>query len=142
MVRPDGCMDLIFDGGKFELIGAMTATQRFAVEAPVRLHGLRFHSGWLAALMGIDAAAHTDRSLDLRDVDPKLDRALRPAFAAGTDTVFQAIGAWAGRMETPKAGLRALDWARARHGAVKVDWLAGQCGLSERTNNTTAPARA
>jgi len=132
VVRPDGCMDLIFDGTKIELVGAMTVTQRFAVNAPVRLHGLRFHSGWLAALMGIDAAAHTDRSLDLRDVDSKLDRAMRPAFAAGTNAVFEAIGAWTGRRAAPKAALRALDWARARHGAAKVDWLAGQCGLSER----------
>lgn len=69
-VLPDGCMDLVWSGGRLLVAGPDTAPQRSAVPAHGPVAGVRFCPGALPALLGVPGSALRDQRVALADLLP------------------------------------------------------------------------
>ncbi|MFD5029883.1 DUF6597 domain-containing transcriptional factor [Streptomyces sp. NPDC058220] len=87
-VLPDGCMDLLWTGGR--LLVAGPDTHAYAPEGITGLHcaGVRFAPGSAPALLGVPAHELRDRRVELADLwSPAEVRALTGRLAAAADPV-------------------------------------------------------
>ncbi|MFB6816569.1 DUF6597 domain-containing transcriptional factor [Streptomyces sp. NPDC056347] len=69
-VLPDGCMDLLWIGGRLLVAGPDTRAMNPDAPATGRVAGLRFAPGTAPALLGVPAHELRDRRVDLADLWP------------------------------------------------------------------------
>jgi AraC-like DNA-binding protein len=131
-VLPDGCVDLVWAGGRLIVAGPDTV----AHEAPSGLTyvGVRFAPGWGPALLGVPADRLRDRQIALEDVWRAADvRHLADATAAGPDrpaALGAAVVERLRRAGPPDPIIRAV--ARALRAGQPVAATAARVGLSAR----------
>jgi len=135
-VRPDGCLDVLYEPGRgLRVVGAMTVEQRFDLAAGARAVGIRFHPGMAGAFLRLDAAPLTDRMIPLEDIWGGKARELADRIdgAASLDRAARVLsGALAPPVDTPGPVSRALAAIAEAHGDLDLDWVARQAGLSTR----------
>ncbi|MFG2629322.1 DUF6597 domain-containing transcriptional factor [Streptomyces sp. NPDC048473] len=100
-VLPDGCMDLLWIGGRLLVAGPDTHAETPAVETGGQYTGIRFAPGTAPALLGVPAHELRDRRVDLADLWPgalvrvlneRLAEAPDPAAALETIALRRAAG--------------------------------------------------
>ncbi|MFF2327991.1 MULTISPECIES: DUF6597 domain-containing transcriptional factor [unclassified Streptomyces] len=100
-VLPDGCMDLIWIGGRLLVAGPDTQAVTPAAWTGGRCTGIRFAPGTAPALLGVPAHELRDRRVDLADVWPgaavrelneRLAEACDPAAALEAVALRRAAG--------------------------------------------------
>ncbi|MFD0363509.1 helix-turn-helix domain-containing protein [Nocardia sp. GCM10030253] len=69
-VLPDGCMDLLWSGGKLSVAGPDTGAYRPTVPVGTSFAGIRFFPGSAPALLGVPAHELRDRRVELADLWP------------------------------------------------------------------------
>jgi len=135
-VRPDGCVDIVFQGGiGLQVVGAMTRERRHDFAAGSRTCGIRFHPGMAGTFLGAAPAEFTDRTVALADVWGRPARQLEERMAGAPsmdDCVRLLRGAFPPPERPPDSVQRAIEAMVAAHGGVDVDWAASQAGLSAR----------
>ncbi|MFD6163122.1 helix-turn-helix domain-containing protein [Nocardia sp. NPDC060256] len=67
-VLPDGCIDLLWVGGRLVIAGPDTRAYRPVVAVGTRYVGLRFFPGTAPSLLGVPADALRDQRIELADV--------------------------------------------------------------------------
>ncbi|GAA3592360.1 helix-turn-helix transcriptional regulator [Klugiella xanthotipulae] len=107
LILPDGCMDILWDGGTLVIAGPDTRAHVFASAAPSTIIGLRYAPGILPLLLGTPAHLLVNQRVPLAEVAP------RPL----TDALLLAV-----------------DGARAPGRALEAAWLPllGELGATER----------
>ncbi|MEV0319300.1 helix-turn-helix domain-containing protein [Streptomyces sp. NPDC050658] len=88
-VLPDGCMDLLWSGGRLMVAGPDTRAYRPAPDlAAARFVGIRFYPGTAPAFLGVPAHELRDRRVDLADLWPSAEtRRLTERMAEAPDPV-------------------------------------------------------
>lgn len=133
-VLPDGCMDLIWVGGRLLVAGPDTRAQLAPVRPDTAYTGLRFGPGTAAALLGLPACELRDRRVPLADLWPAARvRRLTDQIEAAPDpgTALEAVAAYLlSRAEPADPAVPAMV-ARARAGAP-IPETAEALGLSDR----------
>ncbi|MGX1773603.1 DUF6597 domain-containing transcriptional factor [Nocardia brasiliensis] len=85
-VLPDGCMDLLWVGGRLVVAGPDTRAFRPVVAAGTRYAGLRFFPGTAPALLGVPAAELRDQRVELAQIwSPAVVRRLADQMAEASD---------------------------------------------------------
>ncbi|MFC8130996.1 DUF6597 domain-containing transcriptional factor [Streptomyces sp. NPDC057302] len=118
-VLPDGCMDLIWTGGRLLVAGPDTRAYRPAQEAAARYVGIRFYPGTAPAFLGVPAHELRDRRVALADLWPSADaRRLTERMDAARDpaAVLESLAlARAGEPPDPLLAhvVKALDAGRS-----------------------------
>ncbi|MEU5957139.1 DUF6597 domain-containing transcriptional factor [Streptomyces sp. NPDC047525] len=104
-VLPDGCMDLLWTGGKLLVAGPDTRAYRPDADPTARYVGIRFYPGTAPAFLGVPAHELRDRRVDLADLWPSADaRRLTERMDAARDpaAVLESLAlARAGESEPP-----------------------------------------
>jgi len=135
-VWPDGCMDLLYSPGvSLDLVGPMTTVQRFDLEAGERREGLRFRPGIAGRFFRIDAAELRDRAIPLEAlIGPRARRLLARLDAAESIEERSSLlnGPLLGCAPRPGPIQLAIAAMTRAHGAVDLDWVAGQARMSAR----------
>lgn len=72
-VLPDGCMDLLWTGGRLLVAGPDTRAYRPESNGAARYVGIRFYPGTAPAFLGVPAHELRDRRVDLADVWPSAE---------------------------------------------------------------------
>jgi AraC-like DNA-binding protein len=136
-VTPDGCADIVFYAGpaaKLTAVGAMTEYRDFALPENQVLIGARFRPGMWRRHLGIPADRITDEVLPLESLWGSRATLLLERLSEAS-TIRECAGLIEAQLET-QGGLspvqQAIAWMERRHGCVRLDWLASQCGLSAR----------
>ena len=134
-VRPDGCQDLIYAlSTGAQVVGTMTAEQRFDLAAGAHTFGIRFRPGMAGPFLGIAAAQLTDRTIALQDAWGSAARRVEAAIA-GTPSPDAAVKVLSGLLRTPappNAVQLAIEAITSAHGDIDLDWVARHAGLSAR----------
>jgi len=76
-VLPDGCMDLVWTGGRLLVAGPDTAPHPARLDPGAPTVGLRFAPGMLPDLLGVPAAALRDQRVPLSDLHPRVGPSVR-----------------------------------------------------------------
>jgi AraC-like DNA-binding protein len=133
-VTPDGCADILLSAGRLDVVGAMTRYQDYRPSQSEQVMGVRFRPGAWTPYFGIPGDRITDVLLPLEDLWGARARRLqdRLSYADSLEHCATLVEAsLCGEVErTPVQ--RAIRWMEQHHGAVSMDRLAGQCGLSPR----------
>ena len=124
---PDGCMDLIWDGGHVQVAGPDTTAFEIDTRPGERLTGLRFAPGGAPAVLGIPAH-------ELRDIHVGLDAVWSGADAARLEESVAAAGRPGGALEAA-----ALTLGR---GAPHVDPLVAELVRRARAGQPVATTAA
>jgi AraC-like DNA-binding protein len=134
-VRPDGCLDILYSAAGLQVVGTMTAEQRYDLAANASTGGLRFRPGMAASFLRVPAAELTDRVVPLEDLwgagvhdlQSRLDGAASSAdrLQILSDTVRPPAPA-------PNTVQRAIEVVTSSHGDVDLEWVARQAGMGER----------
>jgi hypothetical protein len=133
-VRPDGCLDLIWapETGA-QVVGTMTVERRYDLAAGGRTFGVRFRPGMAGALLRVEAAELTDRTLALEDVWGGEARQVE-ARIAEAGSLAAAARALSSSLAAPDAApdgvRRAIAAITAAHGEIDLEWVARQAGMS------------
>ncbi|MFI9719219.1 helix-turn-helix domain-containing protein [Streptomyces sp. NPDC052396] len=131
-VLPDGCLDLIWTGGRLLVAGPDTGAHLVTGPPGASATGLRFAPGTAPALLSVPAVELRDRRVPLADLWPERRVRLltqRVAEAAAPGRVLEEavrpvdVDAYAPLIAGILAGTRR---------GLAVSELAGQLGLSER----------
>jgi hypothetical protein len=128
-VLPDGCADILFTSGcgksTLQIVGAMTRFEDFRVLPGQVMVGLRFHPGMWSRQLRVSADLITDRVLPMEELRGK--RAVTLLAQLEDVTSPQDCAALLAKSLTGDYSLtpfqRALNWMRARHGGVSLDYL-------------------
>ncbi|MEV2250664.1 DUF6597 domain-containing transcriptional factor [Streptomyces sp. NPDC050147] len=100
-VLPDGCMDLLWTGGRLLVAGPDTRAYRPESHGAARYVGIRFYPGTAPAFLGVPAHELRDRRVDLADVWPsaearrlteRMDAARDPAAVLESAALARADG--------------------------------------------------
>jgi AraC-like DNA-binding protein len=135
-VRPDGCMDILYSpGAALEVVGTMTTQQRFDLPAGTWRIGLRFRPGMARRFLPVDGADLRDRVVPLDEVLGVGARELRERLD-DTGSAAEARRILSSALEPPPdppgAIQLAIEAMTREHGAVDIDWVADQAGMSAR----------
>ncbi|WP_038550368.1 helix-turn-helix domain-containing protein [Nocardia nova] len=85
-VLPDGCMDLLWLGGRLVVAGPDTRAQHSAAVPETAVHGIRFAPGTAPALLGVVAPELLDQRVELAQLWPaRRVRHLADLVAAAPD---------------------------------------------------------
>jgi AraC-like DNA-binding protein len=130
-VRPDGCIDIVYSRESgLRAVGAMTAAQRFAMPARSLTIGVRFHPGMAKPFLRVPPPELTDRIVALEDLWGPRARELERRLEAAPDSITLASALTAPPAPDPvKRAIWAITTSR---GAIDLDWVADQAGLSPR----------
>ncbi|HMH92137.1 MAG TPA: AraC family transcriptional regulator [Streptosporangiaceae bacterium] len=130
-ILPDGCLDLIWDGGELLVAGPDAAARWHDSPAGSTYTGLRFHRGLGPALLRLQASELLDLSPGLAQVWP--DAAARPLAERVARDPAGGLLAWLADAvrDSPADPLGPRVHALARQ-ATPVAQMADQLGLSAR----------
>jgi AraC-like DNA-binding protein len=134
-VRPDGCLDILYSPAGLQVVGAMTAEQRYDLPSGASTVGLRFHPGMAAAFLRVPAAELTDRVIPLEEIWGAAARELQSRLdhAVSAAERLAILGATVRPpASTPNPVQRAIETVTSSHGDIDLDWVARQAGMSER----------
>jgi AraC-like DNA-binding protein len=134
-VRPDGCLDILWSGTGLEVVGAMTAEQKYDLAPGAVTCGLRFRPGMAASFLRVPAGELTDRVIRLEDLWGAAARGLESRLGeAGSSEERLAMLAATVRppAPAPNAVQQAIEAMTASHGDVDLEWMARQARMSER----------
>jgi AraC-like DNA-binding protein len=134
-VRPDGCLDILYSADGLEVVGAMTAEQRYDLGPRARTLGLRFRPGMAAAFLRVPAGELTNSVVPLEEFWGAAARELRSRVdeAASPEDGLAILAATVRPpAATPNSVQRAIEAVTESHGDVDLDWVARQAGMSER----------
>jgi AraC-like DNA-binding protein len=135
-VRPDGCLDLLWSpAAGLQVVGSMTRSASYHLPAGTRMIGVRFRPGLASAVLGFDCSGLTDHLAPLDGLWGRRARILECRLKETPvleDAVRMMAAALAPPDRAPDPVERALEFTAAAHGAVDLDWLACQAGMSAR----------
>ncbi len=133
-VLPDGCMDLLWVGGRLVVAGPDTRGYPTTAPPGTRISGIRFFPGTAPALLGVPARELLDRRADLDQLwRPARVRALAEILAAATDPMTgldRIAGLVAAESVPADPALRAV--VRRLNQGASVAAVAESLGLGER----------
>ncbi|MGU3293771.1 helix-turn-helix domain-containing protein [Williamsia sp. M5A3_1d] len=133
IVRPDGCIDLIWDGRRVLVAGPDTVARRHETTAPVTLTAIRLAPGVAPIVTGLPAAQLRDRQLRLDDVlgedAPRWEELIAGSATPGATLEALAVEALRHRGGVP--GWIAPTVAAIRMG-TRIDDVADHLGLGTR----------
>jgi AraC-like DNA-binding protein len=135
-IPPDGCMDIVFwpESG-LRVVGTMTTMQTAALPPASQLVGVRFRPGMAGFFLGGVAPELVDRSTALEDLWGPRGRSLHRELSDSASAAARFL-ALSRALPRPERGLdsvhRAISAIVAAGGAVDLDWVASQAGLSPR----------
>lgn len=135
LVVPDGCVDLIWREGRFEIAGPDTGPWTSALEPDARLLGIRARPGSAPLLLGIPASAARNLHLDGTDLWGDELRVLAERIGAEPDRASALLEGFARRRlaeREPDRAVAAAVTALDRPRPPSVTALAADLGLSER----------
>jgi AraC-like DNA-binding protein len=118
-----------------EVVGAMTVERRFDLAASERTFGVRFRPGMAGAVLPVDSAEITDRTIALADVwGSKAQNVESRILEAGSMAAAARVlsSALAAPLGGPDAVRRAIAAITVAHGDIDLEWVARQAGLSAR----------
>jgi AraC-like DNA-binding protein len=130
-VRPDGCLDIVYSRETgLRAVGAMTVERRFALPAGSKTIGVRFRPGMARPFLGVSPAEFTESTVALDDLwgsracdlEGRLESQMSPRILAAALTAPPA----------PDPVKRAIEAMVEACGAVDLDWVAAQAGMSPR----------
>ncbi|MFG2648423.1 DUF6597 domain-containing transcriptional factor [Streptomyces sp. NPDC048436] len=133
-VLPDGCMDLLWSGGRLLVAGPDTRAYHPAPDPAARYVGIRFYPGTAPAFLGVPAHELRDRRVDLADLWPsaearrlteRMDAAREPA------AVLESVAlARAGDSEPPDPLLAHI--VKSLDAGLSIAATAAETGLNAR----------
>ncbi|WP_405161434.1 helix-turn-helix domain-containing protein [Nocardia sp. NBC_01499] len=133
-VLPDGCIDLLWVGGRLVVAGPDTRAYRPVVAVGTRYVGIRFFPGTAPALLGVPAAELRDRRVELGDVwSSGVVRRLSAELGEADDPVValeRIVVRRAGEVAAPDPVLRQVVAALAAGWSVRA--TAEAAGLNAR----------
>ncbi len=136
LVVPDGCVDVVFDGGRLDIAGPATAPVNVAATAGGARFGVRFRVGSAGAALGIAVDELVDRSVPLADLWGIAGRRLEARVADGStaEARLRALvdGIAARHDEVGDGDLLVRHAARQLVGGAPVGRAAREVGLGER----------
>src|SRR6185369_5454496 len=106
-VLPDGCIDIVWTGGRLIVAGPDTHHVPLPRRPGARFVGLRFRPGFAPAVLRAPASVLVDRRIDLGEVNgaraPRLDdgRRCAPSLGAAADTLAPAVIGWLADSHAP-----------------------------------------
>jgi AraC-like DNA-binding protein len=123
-------MDILYSpAAGLEVVGAMTAERRFVLGAHTHTVGVRFRPGMAASFLRVPAEELTDRTLPLEASG--LVEQLANGRSAGECRAILS-GALRPPADGPNGVQRAIEVVTSSHGAVNLEWVARQAGMSTR----------
>jgi AraC-like DNA-binding protein len=130
-VRPDGCLDIVYsrDTG-LRVVGAMTTEQRFTLPAGSRTIGVRFRPGMARPFLRIAPAELTEKIVTLEDLWGRRARDLEGRLES--EPCGQTLAAALIAPPAPDPVKRAIETIVESRGAIDLDWVADQAGMSPR----------
>jgi AraC-like DNA-binding protein len=134
-VRPDGCIDILCSSAGVQVVGAMTAEQRFDLAPGAHTSGIRFRPGMAAPFLRVRAEELTDRTIALEAFwgDAARELAGRLGEARSSEECRRILSAAVRPPESAPNGVqRAIEVVASSHGDVNLEWVARQAGMSER----------
>ncbi|GAA1896247.1 helix-turn-helix transcriptional regulator [Streptomyces durmitorensis] len=133
-VLPDGCMDLLWTGGRLLVAGPDTRAYRPEANPTARYVGIRFYPGTAPAFLGVPAHELRDRRVDLADLWPSADaRRLTERMDAARDpaAVLESLAvARAGENEPPDPLLAHV--VKALEAGRSIAATADEAGINAR----------
>jgi AraC-like DNA-binding protein len=143
VIVPDNCADIVvaLDDGMQPssafVVGPMTVPLVLAHNRPARYAGIRFRSGWISRMLGVDAAELRDSTVALYDILPSARRLLDAAFgkSSGTDvlkqlaTVAESLDAG---MAPDSRVIQAMARIESSGGQISIARLAADVGVSRQ----------
>jgi AraC-like DNA-binding protein len=147
-VLPDGCMDLLFDLGERAVgdplgavVGAMTRAIVAVPTGTVDVFGVRFRPGAAPLFLGFAARCTRDERVPIVDALGVIGAELEERIATASDTkariaiVEEELLARRCRLRSPPdVRIRAaIERMERTHGALPIDVVAGELGISART---------
>ncbi|WP_319945529.1 helix-turn-helix domain-containing protein [Nocardia macrotermitis] len=133
-VLPDGCMDLLWLGGRLVVAGPDTRAYSATAAPGTRISGIRFFPGTAPALLGVPARELLDRRAELDDLwRPARVRPLTEFLAAAADPLIgldRIAGDVAAEANPADPALGAV--VRGLGAGASVAALAASLGLGER----------
>ncbi|MFI6348383.1 helix-turn-helix domain-containing protein [Streptomyces sp. NPDC050560] len=137
LVLPDGCMDLLWSGGRLSIAGPDTHAFRpddGAAPGHSRHTGVRFHPGTAPRLLGVPAHELRDHRVPLEELRPAAEvRRLTAAVAAAPDpgaALERVARAWAAA--APPADPLVAGVVRDLAAGLTVGAVADAAGLGAR----------
>ena len=141
-IIPDGCIDIVWTGGRLTVAGPDTGWTPLAAEAGASFAGIRFRPGFAPAILGAPASAIVDARVDAAELLGErahrlVERLVDARSPAGAVRELEmAIMAW--RPAGPPSD-RLIEGAvaalRAAPATTPVAQLARELGTSERQLN-------
>jgi AraC-like DNA-binding protein len=130
-VRPDGCLDIVYSRETgLRAVGAMTIEQRFAMPAGSRTIGVRFRPGMARPFLRIPPAELTEKIVSLEDLWGPRARDLESRLES--ELSVRTLAAALIAPPAPDPVKRAIEAMVKARGAVDLDWVASQAGMSPR----------
>lgn len=134
-VLPDGCIDIVWtEGAGTIVVGPNTQAFLVALDAGVRVAGVRLHPGAAPPLLDIEAVALRDATIPIDDVWGDAGKRLAERLDAHEDrarVLLETLAARAPAAAAPDPIVRAAV-ARLDAGDVDVGSLARHLAVSER----------
>ena len=130
-VRPDGCLDIVYSPETgLRAVGAMTIEQRFTIPGGSKTIGVRFRPGMARPFLRIPPAELTEKIVALEDLWGTRARDLESRLESelSVRTLTAALIA----PPAPDPVKRAIEAMVKARGAIDLDWVAAQAGMSPR----------
>jgi AraC-like DNA-binding protein len=135
-VRPDGCLDIVFDlQSGLRAVGAMTTEKRFDLAQGSPLVGIRFRPGMAGPFLRVAASELTDSLVALEDLWGRAGRELEDRMTEAVSAeacIREMAGSLSGLSQPLTPIQRAVEAMTAARGVVDLDEIARQANLSTR----------
>lgn len=143
IIVPDNCADIVvslddrLQPSSAFVVGPMTVPLALAHDQPARYAGIRFRSGWISRILGIDAAELRDSTVALSDVLPRARGMLNAEFRkSGRTRVFKILAAVAAGLDGGEAPdsrvLAAIERIELSGGQISIARLAVELGVTRQ----------
>jgi AraC-like DNA-binding protein len=130
-VRPDGCLDIIYSREMGLIaVGAMTVEGRYTMPAGTKTIGVRFRPGMARPFLRVSPAELTGKLVSLEDLWDSRAREL--ARRMDDDFSEHTLTSMLIAPPAPDPVKRAIEAITEARGAIDLDWVASQAGMSPR----------
>ena len=132
---PDGCADLVWDGGAVTVVPPLAGPRRVPVDPDRPATGLRLRCGALGGLLGVDARELGERPGPVAELLGRAGRLLDEELAAARDgeQVRELLLGWArGRLREQRTGTAPVAARLLARPGARVDEVADRLGIGPR----------